>query len=151
MIKPSQRNLKRWEIFPSLIAMESLGTLVEILNKDAVLIQSDKELSINRNLIVFSRVSLPQLKEKYGLEFLDFRKGEIVISLRQGNFYVGTVYRPTVERKRTVERPGALSAILGQEILREEVPGSPSATLAEPTLNIQVSDRVEVGDHVGNE
>ena len=133
--------------------MESVGTVVEILNEDAVLIRSDQELPINLNgnLIVFSRVSLPQLKEKYGLEFLDFRKGEIVVSWHQGNFYVGTVYRPTVEQKRVVERTGVLSALLCQEILSEEVPGNPSATLATPTLNIKVSHCVEVGDHVGNE
>src|SRR3982074_774977 len=68
--------------------MESLGTVVEILNEDAVLIRSDQELPINLNgnLIVFSRVSLPQLKEKYGLEFLDFRKGEIVVSWHKAIF-----------------------------------------------------------------
>jgi len=131
--------------------MEKLGTVVEILNRKTVLIQSSHDLSVNRILKVFSRVRSQQLLQKYKLEFVDFPKGEVAISSKQGEFYVAVVYQPTVERQRTVESPGVLSALLRQEIVREEVPGAPSATLAWPTVDIRVSDQVEVGDYVGDD
>jgi hypothetical protein len=130
--------------------MEKLGTVVEILNPKAVLIQSGHDLSVNRILTVFSRVHSKQLSEKYQLDFLDFPKGEVVISSKQGEFYVASVYQPTVERKRAVESPGVLSALLRQELITEEVPGTPSASLGRPTMEIRVTDRVEVGDYVGD-
>jgi hypothetical protein len=77
-------------------------------------------------------------------------KGEVVISSKQGEFYVASVYQPTVERKRAVESPGVLSALLRQEVVTEEVPGPPSASLARPTTEIRITDRVEIGDYVGN-
>ena len=131
--------------------MEKLGTVIEILNRKTVLIQSSHDFLTDRVLTVFSRVHSKLLLEKYKLEFLDFPKGEVAISSKQGEFYVATVYQPTVERQRTVESPGVLSALLRQEIVREEVPGDPSATLARPTVDILVTDRVEVGDYVGDD
>jgi hypothetical protein len=130
--------------------MKSLGTIVEILSRDAVLVHSEHQMSTRRVVAVFARVSTPQLKQKYKVDFLDFKKGELVVSSRQGNLYVCTVYQPSIERRRNLS-PGVLSALLGSEVLSEEVPGPPSVSLAATTLPMKVSEKVEVGDHIGDE
>ena len=135
--------------------MTPLGEIVEIVGRSMVLIQSDAVLSPDQIVSVFRETLVEGLKEKYGFERLSIPKGELRILAKQaGNYYLAEAFRGNVERERVVEKRATgtslLAGLLGQqEIVKENIPGPPSATLGAPTMQIHFTNRVEVGDKIG--
>jgi hypothetical protein len=133
--------------------MNAIGTVVEIFSASKLLIQVTKDLRADEVLTVFAEVEKPELQEKYGFNVLHVPKGEIAVLAKQTDgFYLAEVFRPTVESKRVIEKPSSfLAGFLTHDIIKENVPGPPSATLSDPTVPVSVPAKVQVGDKVGQE
>jgi hypothetical protein len=133
--------------------MNAIGTVVEILSSSKLLIQVTKDLRVEEVLTVFAEVEKPELQQKYGFALLHVPKGEIAVLAKQTDgFYLAEVFRPTVESKRIIEKPSSfLAGFLTHDIIKENVPGPPSATLGDPTVPVSISAKVQVGDKIGND
>ena len=139
--------------------MESLGTIVAILNEKLVLIKADKPLPENSEMTVFGRVSPEGLQERCGVPYLDFPKGKIrIVSPQTENFYLAERFRGPGERRRrfvpgfAIQSQTLLSSLLGGQEEVVDVPGPWSAEfdMAE-ALQIKVDTQVREGDHVGKD
>jgi hypothetical protein len=129
--------------------MTALGTVVEILSPTLVLIQSDTEFEGDKVLIVFADVPVQQLIEKYGLQSIQYPKGEVRILAKQGQgFYIAETFRPAVESQIVERTPSLLGGLFPTEVIKKAIPGEPSATLAGVTTPIAMTNKVEVGDKV---
>jgi hypothetical protein len=134
--------------------MESLGTVVEILGPSMVLVQAKWELSNGQVLQVFGEISSNDLILKHGLTSLHIPKGSLRVVAKQNNgFYLAEIFQTYLSAGRLIEKPSSLlSGILGPpEFTRESVKGPLSASLSEPTLPLDLTRKVIVGDQVGTE
>jgi hypothetical protein len=136
-------------LWPQRITMTTLGTIAEILSSTVVLIRSDADFDVDDILIVFAEVPVQQFAEKYGLESLQYPKGEVSVLAKQDKgLYLAETFRPTVESHVVEKTPGLLSGLFPTEVIRKTAPGEPSAILAGVTTPVAVSKKVEVGDKV---
>jgi hypothetical protein len=133
--------------------MEALGTIVEIVGSSMVLVKAERHFNVDEVLKVFAEVEATELQTKHGLRVLHVPKGELRVLAKQAEgFFLAEAFRPTVESSRVVERPNSLLAgILSHEVVKETVPGPPSAQLSKPTVEFEMTKRVQVGDKVGRE
>lgn len=117
-----------------------------------ILIKASSRLQPDEVLKVFAEVETNELQEKHGLRVLHIPKGEVRLVARQAEgFYLAETFRPMVESSRVIEKPSSLLAgiLSHHEVVKQNVPGPPSAVLSNPTVQVEVSQRVEVGDKVG--
>ena len=133
--------------------MDPVGTIVEIVGSSMVLVKAERHFTVDEVLKVFAEVQATELQKKHGLRVLHVPKGELRVLANQGDgFFLAEAFRPTIESSRVVERPSSLLAgILSHEVIKETVPGPPSAQLSKPTLEFEMTKRVEVGDKVGRD
>jgi hypothetical protein len=134
--------------------MQALGTVIEILDSSMILVRSDKRpFTSDEILQVFAEVTDPNLLSKHGLTQIQVPKGEVrIIAAQELGYYLAETFRTYVSRERVIDKtPSLLSGILGPspEVVRERVPGPQSAALGQPTVAVDITRQVKVGDRIG--
>ena len=129
--------------------MTAIGTVAEILASNLLLIQSESDFDVDDVLVVFAEVPVAKLTKKHGLQSIQYPKGRVSVLAKQDkDFYLAETFRPIVETQVVEKVPSLLGGLFPTEVIKKNVPGEPSATLADATMPFSVSNYVEVGDKV---
>jgi hypothetical protein len=137
--------------------MDSLGTVIAILNSTQLLIRADDQVSgsltgLPHNIspgsvfVVFGRYEKDELKSQ-GVPHLDFPKGEVKITARQtGNVFLAERFKVRDDTQTSPTSGGGLLASL--------ITSAPARFSAEfdqtQSLELSPEKMIRVGDHIGD-
>lgn len=134
--------------------MVTLGEVSSILSENYILVRSDQDLELQKDLVVVGEVELEaEQKKKLGLDKVIYPKGRITIIARQEspNTFLASLTVKKSEKKVIYKNPfSKLAGILGEyeEVVRE-VPVSPKPKIdKDQSLNLTFDEKITVGDKV---
>ena len=127
--------------------MQSVGTILAILNDNLLVVKADETLADGSTLTVFARIPTPPLVE-HGITAMDFPKGKLqVLSSQATSLYLARRFRITDDKTTALDRARTAGSLMSSLFFEE---AEWSAVLdKEASLKIGMDTTVRIGDHVG--
>ncbi|MFG1486112.1 hypothetical protein [Halobacteriovorax sp. RZ-2] len=142
--------------------MDSLGTVIAILNEKNLLIKVNRNANHleGRTFKVVEKVKLPEDRKVENIDSILFPKGRITLMLYQGeSIYLANVVTETKTVTKKIIKEGgrkALSSLLNPfdtygetEEITQKVPLKSSAQLSKSqSLEIRLENEIKIGDYI---
>jgi hypothetical protein len=124
--------------------MNSIGTVVSILNDSSLLIRVTRPLMSGQTLTVFGRNELPGIKDA-GIPYLDFPKGQVRVAAQQANeIYLVERFKESEKTYSALEKgsSGFFAALTVKDV-------EWSAEYdQQQNLKLTLDRRIKIGDHL---